>query len=191
VLFSYINTTIMKIHKNNALGELGSAVGKGLLAGLAATAAMTLSQMIEMKITKRKPSDAPVKVTSQVVDIKPASEDKKEKVSQEIHWAYGTVWGVARGLVGLTGLKGLPASLVHFGAVWGASMIMLPKYNAALPITEENPKAIAIDGFHHAVYALTAGFVYDALDSGSKSEKLVNKLANQLHLKGIIKKLKH
>ncbi|MDB5009882.1 MAG: hypothetical protein JWQ06_671, partial [Mucilaginibacter sp.] len=62
----------MKIHEDNALGELGSAIGKGLLAGLAATAAMTLSQMIEMKITKREPSDAPVKVTSQTVGIIPA-----------------------------------------------------------------------------------------------------------------------
>jgi hypothetical protein len=180
----------MKIHQNNALGELGSAIGKGLLAGVAATAAITLSQMIEMKLTKRKPSDAPVKVTSETVGIEPANKEEQEKVSQEIHWAYGTVWGAARGIIGLTGLKGLPATLVHFASVWGSSMILLPKYNAAPPVTEQEPKAIAIDGLHHAVYALTAGFVYDALDSGSKNERMVNKLVKQLHLKGIIKKLK-
>ena len=105
----------MKIHKDNALGELGSAIGKGLIAGLAGTAAITLSQMIEMKITKRKPSEATVKVASATTGIKPANDGEKEKVSQEIHWAYGTSWGIARGIIGLTGLKGLPTS---FGPLW-------------------------------------------------------------------------
>lgn len=179
----------MKIHQNNILGEFGSAVGKGLLAGLAATAAITLSQMIEMKITKREPSEAPVKVVSETVGAKPAHKEDKEKLSQEIHWAYGTVWGVSRGIIGLTGLKGLPAALVHFAAIWGTSMVMLPQFNAAKPIDEQEPQAIAIDGLHHAVYALTATFVYDALDAGSKNERRLNKLVKQLRLKGLVKKL--
>lgn len=179
----------MKIHDNNVLGELGSAIGKGLLAGLAATAAITLSQMIEMKITKREPSEAPVKVAGEITGIKPENEAQKEKVSQEIHWAYGTTFGIARGLIGLAGLKGLPAAAVHFAAVWGTSMIILPKFNAGPPVTEEDAKTIAIDGLHHAVYALTAGFVYDALDAGSKHEKRFNKLVALLNLKDLIKKL--
>jgi hypothetical protein len=179
----------MKIEENNVLGEVGSAIGKGLLAGLAATAAITISQIIEMKITKREPSEAPVKVAGEVTGIKPADDAQKEKVSQEIHWAYGTSWGIARGIIGLTGLKGLPASLVHFAAIWGTSMIMLPTFKAAPPVTEEDAKTIATDGFHHAVYALTAGLVYDALDAGTKHEKRFNKLVDVLHLKGIIRKI--
>jgi hypothetical protein len=178
----------MKIRQNNTLGEFGSAIGKGLLAGLAATAAMTLAQMIEMKINGRKPSDAPVKVAKEVTGIKPQNEAQKEKVSQEIHWAYGTSWGLARGVIGLTGLKGIPAAIVHFGAVWGISMIILPKFNAAPPIMEEAPKAIAIDGLHHAVYAATAGLVYDMLNAGSKNERKFNKLVSKLRLKGLFKK---
>src|SRR5438105_12822126 len=113
----------MKI-ENNALGEVGAAIGKGLIAGLAATAAITLSQMIEMKITKRKPSEAPTKVAGEVTGIKPENAGQKEKVSHEIHWAYGTIWGAARGIIGLTGLKGALAAIAHFTAVWGASMLM-------------------------------------------------------------------
>jgi hypothetical protein len=180
----------MKVHENNVLGELGNAIGKGLLAGLAATAAITISQMIEMKITKREPSNAPVKVVSETLGAKPATKDDKEKISQEIHWAYGTSWGIARGIIGLTGLKGWPATVVHFASIWGASMIMLPMYNAAPPVTEEKPHAVAIDGFHHAVYAVTAGLVYDALNAGSKTERKLNRLIKQLQLKGIINKLK-
>ncbi|SDD21812.1 hypothetical protein SAMN05216464_10199 [Mucilaginibacter pineti] len=180
----------MKLHENNALGALGGAIGKGLLAGLAATAAMTLSQIIEMKITKREPSEATLKVAGEAAGFKPASKEEKPKLSQEIHWAYGTVWGISRGLISLTGLKGLPATLLHFGAVWGTSMVMLPKFNAAPPITEEEPKAIAIDGFHHAVYAVTAGLVFDALDAGGKHERKLDKLIKQLKLKGLISRIK-
>ncbi|MBS7565230.1 hypothetical protein KHS38_12525 [Mucilaginibacter sp. Bleaf8] len=180
----------MNIKQENTWGELGSALGKGLLAGLAGTAAITLSQMIEMSITKRKPSDAPAKVASEITDVQPTSEETKAKVNQEIHWAYGTSWGVARGLIGLTGLKGLPASLLHFGAIWGTALVMLPKYDAAPPVTEEPPKTVAIDALHHAVYALAAGLVYDALDAGNKHQRKFDHLIEQLHLKGILSKLK-
>ncbi|HVX01350.1 MAG TPA: hypothetical protein VHA52_13085, partial [Candidatus Babeliaceae bacterium] len=80
----------MKTGEENIAATISSAIGRGLLAGLAGTAAITLSQMIEMRITKRKPSEAPVKVAEQVTKVKPAAEESKEKVAQEIHWAYGT-----------------------------------------------------------------------------------------------------
>jgi hypothetical protein len=167
----------MKLHEDNTLGALGGAIGKGLLAGIAATAVMTLSQMIEMKITKRQASDAPVKVAEDTAGVKPATPQDKNQLSQELHWSYGIAWGVARGLIGLTGLKGLPATLLHFGAVWGTAIIMLPKHNAAKPINEQEPKDIAIDVLHHGVYAITAGLVYDALDAGSKNERKLNKVS--------------
>ncbi|MGZ3872607.1 MAG: hypothetical protein ACXVJD_06800 [Mucilaginibacter sp.] len=178
----------MKIRQNNLPGELGTAIGLGLLAGLAGTAAITLSQMIEMRITKRKPSEAPVKVAREVTGVKPENTEEKEKVSQEIHWAYGTGWGIARGIIGLTGLKGLPATLVHFGAVWGTSMVMLPAFKAAPPVTEEEPGAIAIDGLHHLVYALAAGLVYEALDAGSKNQRQLDKLVSKLQKSAYLRK---
>lgn len=173
----------MKLREENALGELAGAIGKGLLAGLAGTAAITLSQMIEMKITKREPSEAPVKVASEVTGAAPADESQKEKLSNEIHYAYGTSWGVVRGLLGLAGLKGLPATLVHFGAIWATELIMLPKYDAAPPVDEQEPKSLAIDALHHAVYAVAAGLAYDALDAGSDNQRKLDGLIERLHLK--------
>jgi hypothetical protein len=41
------------------LGDVATAVGKGLFAGLAGVAAMTLSQQIEMKLSGREPSTSP------------------------------------------------------------------------------------------------------------------------------------
>lgn len=160
---------------------LANSIGKGLLAGLAGTAAITLSQLIEMKITKRKPGNAPVKIAAETTGIKPVNAAQKQKVIQEIHWAYGTLWGIGRGLISFAGLKKIPGAITHFGVVWGAAMIMLPKFKAAPPVTEEDPRAIAIDGFHHAVYALAAGLVYDALDAPSRRERHFSKMIGLLH----------
>lgn len=154
--------------KNNSLSRLGSAIGAGLLAGLAGTAAITVSQMIEMKITGRKPSNTPVDAASKVLDVEAVSEEKKPKVSQEIHWAYGTTWGIARGLLSLGGLKGWTGTLAHFAAIWGAEQIMLPSLKVAPPINEEEPKTIGIDVIHHAVYAIAAGLVYQAIQGKKK-----------------------
>ena len=145
-------------------GSFGAALGRGIIAGLAGTAAITVSQMIEMKITGRKPSTAPADAASKVLDIKPSTNDDKQQFSQEVHWTYGTSWGIARALIASTGLEGIPASLLHFGAIWGTAMIIEPKLGVAPPVTEWEPKTIAIDALHHAVYAAVAGLVYDAID---------------------------
>ncbi|WP_198170248.1 hypothetical protein [Mucilaginibacter arboris] len=145
------------------LNELGTAIGIGVMAGIVGTAAITISQMIEMKIDGREPSSAPADAASKVLDMQPANEEKKSKVSQQIHWAYGTSWGIARGLISLTGLKGWKATLVHFAAIWGTANVMLPALEVAPPATEEDAKTISVDGLHHAVYAVAAGLAFDAI----------------------------
>ena len=144
--------------------KAAKAIGIGLMAGLAGTAAITLSQAIEMKLTNRPPSTAPVDAASKVLDIEATGRQEKEKVSQEVHWAYGTAWGVPRGIIALAGLKGWPATLAHFVAIWGTAQVMLPSLAGSPPITEEEPQAIGIDVLHHAVYAIATGLVYDAID---------------------------
>jgi hypothetical protein len=173
----------MQVREENALGELAGAIGKGLLAGLAGTVAITVSQMIEMKITGRQPSDTPVNVASQVTGATPANKSEKEKLNNGIHFAYGTTWGAVRGLLGLAGLKGPAATLVHFAAIWGTELVMLPQYDVAPPVNEQDPKSLGVDALHHAVYAVVSGLVYDALDAGNERQHQLNKL-NKL-IKGL------
>jgi hypothetical protein len=149
---------------SHSVGSVASAIGKGIIAGIAGTAAITLSQMIEMKITGRKPSTAPADAASKVLDVKPATEQDKQQFSQQVHWTYGTSWGIARALIAGTGLEGLPASILHFIAIWGTAITIEPKLGVAPPVTEWEPKTIAVDMLHHAVYAAVAGLVYDAID---------------------------
>lgn len=147
----------------NASG-IASAVGKGLLAGLAGTAAITLSSTLEMKLRGRGPSDAPAEAVSKLTGIEPESERAKKRISNIAHWTYGTLWGGFRGLLSAFGLRGVPASAVHFAAVWGAALVMLPSLNVAPPVTEQGAKEIAIDGLHHAAYASAAGAAFELLE---------------------------
>ena len=147
----------------NAFRQVGTAMGVGLLSGVAGTAAITLSQMVEMKLTKRAPSTMPADAASKTLDIQPTSEPAKERLSKQVHWSYGTGLGVARGIMNLAGLKGWPATLAHFTAVWGGSMLMLPALHLAPPVRERKPKLLLIEGLHHAVYAVAAGLAFDAI----------------------------
>jgi hypothetical protein len=141
-------------------GNIAGEMGKGLMAGAAGTLAITLSQMIEMKITKREPSKAPAEAAEKVLDILPEDENK---FSQEVHWAYGTSWGLPRGIMGLLGLKGLPATAIHFATIYTSALLVPTSLEVAPPLEEWSVKEFAIDALHHAVYAIAAGLVYDAM----------------------------
>ncbi|MGI4021940.1 MAG: hypothetical protein ACRYFA_10575 [Janthinobacterium lividum] len=168
----------MKNKSGLFLNELGTAIGIGLMAGIVGTAAITISQMVEMNIDGREPSSAPADAASKILDIQPTSEEQKAKVSQQIHWAYGTSWGIARGLISLTGLKGWKATLVHFAAIWGTANVMLPALDVAPPATEEDAKTISIDGLHHSVYAVVAGLAFDAIAKKTTATALDKELTS-------------
>jgi hypothetical protein len=145
-----------------AIDKIGEGIGVGILAGIAGTVAITLSQMIEMKIRNRKASTLPADAAIKALDIQPA-EGKKNLFSQRVHWVYGTMWGIARGLFGAAGLKGWPATGLHGAAVLATAMIIEPALKVAPPVTKWSREDIAMDVLHHAVYAIAAGFVYDAI----------------------------
>ena len=147
------------------IGKVAGALGKGLLAGLVGTAAITTSQMIEMAIEKREQSTVPAEVASKVLGVEPVNEEKKSTLSQQVHWAYGTAWGAFRGILGAACIKGWPASAIHFVAIWGAAMVVQTKLGGAPPVQKWDTKTIVTGGIHHAVYAAATGLVYDAIDT--------------------------
>jgi hypothetical protein len=153
------------------LAKVGTAIGVGLLAGLAGTIAMTVCQRIDMKITGREGSTTPAKAVREALDIKPVSESKSKQLSSEVHWVYGTSWGLMRGLIHLFGLRGLVASSTHFAAVWITELVMLPSLRVAPPITKESTETIAKDAFYHGVYALSTGLVFDAIIKENQKSK--------------------
>jgi hypothetical protein len=150
----------------SGLSKAGGAIGKGLIAGFAGTVAITISQMIEMQITKRANSNAPVLVGGKALGVEPegkaeqekekaesekgeASDEAKQKVeaneqkfAQIMHFSYGTGWGVFRGALDLAGVHGPLADLTHFGAIWGAAQVMLPAAAGTPPLPSGRPSKL-------------------------------------------------
>jgi hypothetical protein len=145
-------------------GAIAADVGKGLAAGLVGTAAMTVSSTVEMKLRGRKPSSAPADAAAKVLGVQPVGEDEKQRFATIVHWAYGTSWGAVRGLLAALGLRGPAAAAAHLGAVWGTEVVTLPALRVAPPVTEWGATEVAIDLWHHAVYATTTSLAYEWLD---------------------------
>jgi hypothetical protein len=146
------------------LGEIAASVGKGLFAGVAGTAAMTVSSTLEMKIRDRQASNAPAEAAGKVLGVEPTGESEQARFSNLVHWGYGTSWGAVRGLIDAAGLEGKEAAAAHFLALWGSEQVMLPALGVAPPFWQWGAKEVAIDAFHHLVYAGATGVAYAALD---------------------------
>ncbi len=149
---------------------VAESIGKGVVAGLAGTAAMTVSSTVEAKLRHRPFSTAPADAAQKVLGIGSFRDDAaKGRFSNLVHWGYGTGWGVTRALLRTAGLSPASATATHLAAVWGSEQVMLPALHVAPPITMWGRDEAAIDGFHHAVYAIGTGVAYELLDRSRAS----------------------
>jgi hypothetical protein len=145
---------------------LAGAIGKGLLAGFAGTAAMTLSSTLEARLRGRAPSSAPARATTKMLGIKEFEDDHAEARWNDLsHWGYGTSWGVLRGLLGATRMESRAATAAHGAAIYGTAQVTLPALEVVPPVVFWPKEEIAIDAFHHAVYAAATGLAYELIDA--------------------------
>lgn len=146
------------------LGGLAAAVGKGLAAGLAGTAVMTVSSTLEAKVRGRQASTTPARAASKVFGVVPVDEQGERRFNNLVHWGYGTSWGAVRGVFAAVGLGGVPAALAHLAVVWGGEQVVLPATGAGSPATQWGSTEVAIDVWHHVVYAAATSIAYGWLD---------------------------
>jgi hypothetical protein len=150
---------------------LAESIGKGLVAGLVGTVAMTVSSTLEAKLRGRQPSSAPARATAKALGIKefdgPLAQARFNDLS---HWGYGTGWGVVRGVLRATGLPPKAATAAHGAAIYGAAQATLPALEVAPPVVFWEPEEIAIDAFHHLVYAVATGVAYELLNANGRPE---------------------
>jgi hypothetical protein len=145
---------------------IASSIGKGLVAGFVGTAAMTISSSLEARLRHRAASSAPARATAKVLGIKEFEDDiAAARFNDLSHWGYGTMWGIVRGLLGSTPLSPKAATAAHGAAIWGSAAMTLPLLEVAPPFVFWGKKEVAIDVWHHSVYALATGLAYRLIDS--------------------------
>jgi hypothetical protein len=145
-------------------------IGRGLVAGFVGTAAMTASSTLEARWRGRAASSAPARATAKVLGIKEFDGDVAQARFNDLsHWGYGTGWGVVRGLLGATGMRARRATAAHGAAIWGSAAVTLPALEIAPPFVFWGKEEVAIDLFHHAVYAVATGLAYEVIAAGRRN----------------------
>jgi hypothetical protein len=142
---------------------LAAGAGRGLFAGLIGTAAMTISSTAEAKLRHRPSSTVPSDVGGKLLGVKPRGPAEKQRFSHLMHWQYGTSLGLLRAALG-SALRDPWAGATFFGLVWAGELVMLPRLSSkASPPTDMELKEVAIDGWHHLVYAAATSAAFTLL----------------------------
>lgn len=133
---------------------------RGILAGVVATVAMNLSSETEMHIRGRAASVVPGMATNKFLRLAgvPMLEGTPLKVlSTWTHYLYGASWGVLLWFLFDPLELGITAALpLFFLGVWLTEQIELPVLGLAPPSWKWGAKEVAIDLWHHVVYATSA-----------------------------------
>jgi hypothetical protein len=146
-----------------ASNELLVAMGRGMLAGLAGTIAMTASERLEMAVSGRAPSTVPGQVGAHLLPGRdPESATDVQRLNGPVHWAHGIGMGALRGVLDVAGVRGREASAAHFALVWGGDAALYQALGIAEPPWRWDADALVTDVAHKGVYAAVTGAVYDA-----------------------------
>lgn len=138
-------------------------LARGLAAGAAGTLALTILQMIEMKVTGSGPSTAPAEAVEKVSPVEFSGEEQKRKAASPIHFAYGTGWGLAYAGLRASGMPAVAAGAGLLSAVWGNALWMLPRLDIAPRPSQWGTRELVKDAGRHAVYAAGTSAAYELL----------------------------
>ena len=141
-------------------GSVATAAGLGLAAGLAGTAAMSVSTAIEIRLGAEPASAAAAEAASKLLRVRPGTR----WFGAIVHLGYGSGWGLARAALGSLGLSAPAASAVHLAALWTSEQVALPGLGVSAPVTRQRPSDIAADAWNCLAYAAVTSAVYELLD---------------------------
>ena len=160
----------MKLAKRSATppSPVG-AVARGISAGVAGTAAMTVYQTAVAKFRGTEASTTPAEVGKRVIRgvfHRRFDEDQTPLLNNVMHWGYGTGWGTAYALADdVMNLPVVAQGLVFGSMVWGASLLELPAMKLAPPVWDYPVQELTLDVSYHLVYGIAVAAAYAALRS--------------------------
>ncbi len=136
------------------------AVAWGLVAGVAGTAAQTLSEKMEMSFTKRPASLVPAQVGAKLVAPPLRTGTDAVRLNWTVHWMHGIMMGAVRGLLAVTPLGPAAASLLHFPLVWGSDVMLYAGLHIAPAPWKWSGEELATDLFHKGVLSAVTSLVF-------------------------------
>ena len=136
---------------------------KGMLAGAAGVAVMTLGEKLEQRLTGRPNSYMPAHTLERLLGMSQRRDRERRMLNLGMHFGQAILLGAWRGLMAEGGLRG-PGASAMFTVVRLANDQTLENVTGqgAPPWTWPRDE-LAIDVLHKGVYAFTTGLIADAL----------------------------
>ena len=143
--------------------SLPLAVGRGVVAGLAGTVAMTAFQkLVEMPLSGRGDSFAPADLAEKLLPLRRKRGRDRNIRNYATHFALGAGWGAARGLAARAGLTGQPAAIAVFGVMYPGDIAAVAALGLDQP-SKWSARDWAIDTVDKFVLAQATGLAFDRL----------------------------
>ena len=141
---------------------IGGAAARGVAAGLAGVAAMTVAEKLEQRLTGRPNSYVPARTLAHLLGLSRPDADRWPR-NMAMHWSNGVVLGAVRGIMAAGNLRGPWASVMHtpLRLTWDQTLENLTGVGAP-PWTWPRDELL-IDVLHKSVFSLATGAVADAL----------------------------
>lgn len=144
----------------------GEAAVRGMAAGFAGVAAMTLAEKVEQAFTGRPNSYVPAHTLERLAGVPERPDDERLGMNWAMHWGQGVLLGAVRGWMAEAGVRGpvgsflfLNLRLLNDQTLENATGVGAPPWT--WPIDEQ-----VLDLTHKAVYAFVTGAVVDRLVAG-------------------------
>jgi hypothetical protein len=140
--------------------------GKGVIAGAAGVAAMTLCEKLEQMFTRRPNSYVPGHTLERLLRLPSKPDSERLALNWTMHWGQGILLGPVRAVMAERGLRGPVGSFLfmHMRLLNDQTLENLTGVGAppwTWPIDEQ-----IIDLAHKATYAIATGILADILISG-------------------------
>jgi hypothetical protein len=139
------------------------AAYKGLLAGAAGVAAMTLAEKIEQRFTHRPDSYVPAHTLERILGQPRKPDSQRLGMNWAMHWGQGILLGALRGWMAEAGVRGPIGSFLHLNVrllndqtLENATGVGAPPWT--WPVDEQ-----WVDLMGKGVYAIVTGMVADAM----------------------------
>ena len=139
---------------------------KGMLAGVAGVAVMTLAEKLEQRVTRRPNSYVPARTLERLLGLPSRPDEERLWLNWAMHWGQGILLGALRGVMAERGLRGPVGSFLYMNArllndqsLENATGVGAPPWT--WPVDEQ-----AIDLLHKGIYAFVTGMIADRLIQG-------------------------
>jgi hypothetical protein len=140
-----------------------SVVVKGLVAGAAGVAAMTVAEKLEQVATKRPNSFVPAHTLERLLRARTKPDSERQVLNWVMHWGQGIALGAVRAAMADRGLRGPVASHLFMNLRLANDQLLENATGVGAPPWTWPRGEQVVDLVHKAVYAHVTGAVADAL----------------------------